>query len=54
MATKTITLPVVSLAGEKVGEVKLSNEVFGITEKNEQVVHDAAVAEEANLSLIHI
>ena len=48
MATKTITLPVVSLAGEKVGEVKLSNEVFGITEKNEQVVHDAAVAEEAN------
>lgn len=48
MATKTITLPVVSLAGEKVGEVKLSNEVFGITENNEQVVHDAAVAEEAN------
>lgn len=48
MATKAITLPVVSLAGEKVGEVKLSNEVFGITAKNEQVVHDAAVAEEAN------
>ncbi len=48
MATKAITLPVVSLAGEKVGEVELSNEVFGITAKNEQVVHDAAVAEEAN------
>ncbi len=48
MATKAITLPVVSLAGEKVGEVKLSNEVFGITEKNEQVVHDAVVTEEAN------
>ena len=48
MATKTITLPVVSLAGEKVGDIKLSAEVFGITDKNEQVVHDAAVAEEAN------
>jgi large subunit ribosomal protein L4 len=48
MATKTITLPVVSLTGEKVGDIKLSAEVFGITDKNEQVVHDAAVAEEAN------
>lgn len=48
MANKAITLPVVSLAGEKVGEIELTNEVFGITEKNEQVVHDAAVAEEAN------
>ncbi len=48
MANKAITLPVVSLAGEKVGEIELSNEVFGITEKNEQVVHDAAVAEQAN------
>ena len=48
MANKAITLPVVSLAGEKVGEIELANEVFGITEKNEQVVHDAAVAEEAN------
>ncbi len=48
MANKAITLPVVSLAGEKVGEIELANEVFGITEKNEQVVHDAAVVEEAN------
>ena len=48
MANKAITLPAVSLAGEKVGEIELANEVFGITEKNEQVVHDAAVAEEAN------
>lgn len=48
MANKAITLPVVSLAGEKVGEIELANEVFGIAEKNEQVVHDAAVAEEAN------
>lgn len=48
MANKAITLPVVSLAGEKVGEIELANEVFDITEKNEQVVHDAAVAEEAN------
>ena len=48
MANKAITLPVVSLAGEKVGEIELANEVSGITEKNEQVVHDAAVAEEAN------
>ena len=48
MANKAITLPVVSLAGEKVGEIELANEVFGITEKNEQVVHDAAVAEETN------
>ena len=48
MANKAITLPVVSLAGEKVGEIELANEVFGITEKNEQVVHGAAVAEEAN------
>ena len=48
MANKAITLPVVSLAGEKVGEIELANEVFGITEKNEQVVHDATVAEEAN------
>ena len=34
MANKAITLPVVSLAGEKVGEIELANEVFGITEKN--------------------
>lgn len=48
MATKAITLPVVSFDGNKVGDVKLSAEVFGIKEKNEQVVHDAVVAEEAN------
>ncbi|MCQ2798934.1 MAG: 50S ribosomal protein L4 [Bacilli bacterium] len=48
MAEKKITLPVVSLAGEKVGDVKVSAEVFGITEANEQPVHDAVVTQLAN------
>ena len=48
MAEKKISLPVVNLAGEKVGDVKLSAEVFGITEKNEQAIHDAVVAQSAN------
>lgn len=48
MAEKQITLPVVNLAGEKVGDVKLDSSVFGITDANEQVVHDAVVAYMAN------
>jgi large subunit ribosomal protein L4 len=44
----TITLPVVNLAGEKTGTVTLSKEVFGITDKNEQAVHDAVVTQQAN------
>jgi large subunit ribosomal protein L4 len=44
----TITLPVVNLAGEKTGTVALSKEVFGITDKNEQAVHDAVVTQQAN------
>lgn len=48
MANEVITLPVVALSGEKVGEINLAAEVFGLTEKNEQVVHDAVITEEAN------
>ncbi len=48
MAEKKITLPVVNLSGEKVGEIKVSADVFGIKEENEQVVHDAVVTEMAN------
>jgi len=48
MANKTITLPVVNLSGEKVGDIKLSSEVFGISESNEQVVHDAVITERSN------
>ena len=33
MAEQAITLPVVNLAGEKTGDISLSKEVFGITEK---------------------
>ncbi|MCQ2797089.1 MAG: 50S ribosomal protein L4 [Bacilli bacterium] len=48
MADKKITLPVVSLAGEKVGDVKVSASVFGVTDANEQPVHDAVVTQLAN------
>ena len=48
MAEKKITLPVVDLSGEKVGDVKVSAAVFGIEEANEQVIHDAVVTELAN------
>jgi large subunit ribosomal protein L4 len=48
MAEKQITLPVVNLAGEKVGTIDLESSVFGVTEKNEQAVHDAVVAQQAN------
>ncbi len=49
MADKNIVLPVVNLAGEKVGDVELDASVFGITEANEQVVHDAVVTYLSNL-----
>ncbi len=45
---KNIEYPVVNLSGEKVGTVTLSSEVFGITDANEQVVHDAVVTQNAN------
>jgi large subunit ribosomal protein L4 len=48
MAEKQITLPVVNLAGEKVGTIDLESSVFGVTEKNEQAVHDAIVTQQAN------
>lgn len=48
MAEKTITLPVLNLAGEKVGEIELDSAVFGIEAANEQVVHDAVVTHMAN------
>ena len=48
MADKKITLPVVNLAGEKVGEIKLDESVFGIEEANEKVVHDAVTTYMAN------
>jgi len=47
MAT-AIELPVVNLAGTKVGTVKLDASVFGITDKNDQVIHDAVITERAN------
>lgn len=48
MAEKKVSLAVVNLAGEKVGDVKLSAEVFGLTETNEQPVHDAVITQMAN------
>jgi large subunit ribosomal protein L4 len=45
---KSITLPVVNLAGEKTGDIALSVSVFGVTDKNEQAVHDAVVTQMAN------
>ena len=39
MAEKSISLPVVNLAGEKVGTVAVSSEVFGVKDPNSQVVH---------------
>ena len=44
-----ITYPVVDFSGKKVGTVTLAEEVFGITDANEQVVHDAVVTYLANL-----
>jgi len=48
MAEKNISVPVLNLGGEKVGTLSLSAEVFGIEEKNSQVVHDAIVTYMAN------
>ncbi len=48
MADKKITLPVVSLAGEKVEDIKVSASVFGVADANEQPVHDAVVTQLAN------
>ena len=48
MADKKIALPVVSLAGEKVEDIKVSASVFGIADANEQPVHDAVVTQLAN------
>lgn len=49
MAEKSINLPVVNLAGEKVGTVAVSSDVFGVTDPNSQAVHDAVVVYQANL-----
>jgi len=48
MAEKKVSLAVVNLAGEKVGDVKLNASVFGLTETNEQPVHDAVITQMAN------
>lgn len=48
MASKTISMPVVNLTGEKVGDIKLDASVFGVTDNNEQVIHDAVVTYTAN------
>lgn len=48
MANKTVTLPLLNLEGSKVGDVKLSAEVFGIEDKNEQVVMEAILTDQAN------
>lgn len=45
---KSITLPVINFAGEKVGDIKLSSEIFGIEGENEQAIHDAVVTQLAN------
>ena len=44
----SISLPVVNLSGVKVGDIALDAAVFGIEEKNYQVVHDAVVTYQAN------
>ena len=48
MATKNISLPVYSQAGEELSKVSLSAEVFGI-EPNTQVMRDAVVVYQANM-----
>ena len=48
MAEKSISLPVVNLAGEKVGTVAVSAEVYGIKDNHAQVIHDAVVVDQAN------
>ena len=49
MAEKKIKLPVFSLLpAEKKGDVSVSAEVFGLTDINQQVIHDAVVVDMAN------
>lgn len=48
MATKKISVPVYSLAGEKVSDLNLDASVFGVKE-NKQVMHDAVVVYQANM-----
>jgi large subunit ribosomal protein L4 len=46
--TKNISLPVVNLEGKKTGDILLSKEVFGISDKNEQAIHDAVFTQMSN------
>ena len=48
MATKKISVPVYSLAGEKVSDLSLDASVFGV-EENKQVVYDAVKVYQANM-----
>lgn len=45
---KTIKYDVISLSGEKVGDVALPSDIFGIKEDNHQVIHDAVITHMAN------
>ena len=45
---KTIKYDVISLSGEKVGDVALPSDIFGIKEDNHQVIHDAVITQMAN------
>ena len=48
MATKKVSVPVYSLAGEKVSDLSLDASVFGV-EENKQVVYDAIKVYQANM-----
>ncbi len=48
MAQDKITLPIVNLAGEKVGTIDLDKAVFGLAEENTQAIHDAVLTQQAN------
>lgn len=48
MATKKISVPVYSLAGEKVSDLTLNHEVFGVDE-HKQVIYDAVKVYQANM-----
>ncbi len=45
---KTIKYDVISLSGEKVGDVALPSDIFGIKEDIHQVIHDAVITHMAN------
>ncbi|MBQ7995890.1 MAG: 50S ribosomal protein L4 [Bacilli bacterium] len=49
MAAAKVSVSVVNLAGEEVKKLNLDASVFGIKEANEQAVHDAVIAYQANL-----